>query len=155
MAQKWEYFWNISGIFRDFFFRMKVFPAFRRPLPNPITMETPPKRKRGTEVSLGRRYAMTVEIALTILLGNSRVPKGILGPLAEGYGVGSDYPRKHWAECKAQIDETGELDLSNKRRSGRPSRLTPTKSAEYDGATLERVWQSKASSRFTTKHSVS
>lgn len=40
-----------------------------------------------------------------------------------------DYPRKHWAECKAQIDETGELDLSNKRRSGRPSPLTPTKAA--------------------------
>ena len=32
-------------------------------------------------------------------------------------------------ECKAQIEETGELGLSNKRRSGRPSLLIPTKSA--------------------------
>ena len=29
--------------------------------------------------------------------------------------------------CKAQIDDTQELDLSNKPRSGRPSMLTPTK----------------------------
>ena len=108
---------------------MKAFPAFRRPLPTTITMETPPKRKRGTEVLLGRRYALAVEIALTIPPGNSRVPKGILGPLAERCGVGSYYPRRHWAECKAQIDEIGELDLSNKRRSGRPLLLTPTKSA--------------------------
>lgn len=52
--------------------------------------------------------------------GNSRVPKGTLGPLAEPYCVGVDYPRKHWAECKSQIDETGELDLSNKRREWAP-----------------------------------
>ena len=71
---------------------MKVFPAFRRSLPTTTTMETPPKRKRGTEVSLGRRYAMAVEIALTIPPANSTVPKGILGPLAERYGVGNDYP---------------------------------------------------------------
>ena len=78
---------------------------------------------------MGRRYAMAVEIALSIPPGKSRVPKGILGPIAERYGVGSAYPRQHWAECKAQIEETGELDLSNKRRSGRPSLLTPTKAA--------------------------
>ena len=105
---------------------MKAFPAFRRPLPSTITMETPQKRKRGTEVSLGRRYAMAVEIALTIPPGNSRAPKRILGPLAERYGVGSDYPRKHWAECKAQIDELVETIFEQYE--------------EYDSATLERVW---------------
>ena len=89
----------------------------------------PPKRERGAEVSLGRRYATAVEIALAIPPGKSRVPKGILGPLAERYGVGAGYPKKHWSECKTQINETGELDLSSKPRSGRPSLLTPTKSA--------------------------
>ncbi|CAN0047978.1 unnamed protein product, partial [Sphacelaria rigidula] len=49
--------------------------------------------------------------------------------MAERYGVGADYPRKHWEKCKAQIDDTGELNLSNKPRSGRPSLLTPTKAA--------------------------
>ena len=59
---------------------MKVSPAFRRPLLTTITIETPPKRKMGTEVSLGHRYGMAVGTALTIPPGNSRVPKGILGP---------------------------------------------------------------------------
>ena len=88
-------------------------------------MNTPPKRKRGAAQSVGRRTAMAVEIALAIPPGQTRVPKGILGPLAERYGVGPGYPKKHWSECKAQINETGELDLSNKPRSGRPS-LLPT-----------------------------
>ena len=72
---------------------------------------------------------MAVEIALAIPPGNTRVPKGILAPLAERYGVGPGYPQNHWSECKAQINEAGELDLSNKPRSGRPSPLTPTKKA--------------------------
>ena len=72
---------------------------------------------------------MAVEIALAIPPGKTRVPKGILGPLAERYGVGPGYPKKLWSECKAQINETGELDLSNKPRSGRPPLLTPTKKA--------------------------
>ena len=92
-------------------------------------MNTPPKRKRGAELAVGRRTAMAVVIALALLPGKTRVPKGILGPLAERYGVGPGYPKKHWSECKAQINETGELDLSNKPRSGRPSLLTPTKKA--------------------------
>ena len=86
-------------------------------------MNAPPKRKRGAELSVGRRSAMAVKIALAIPPGKTRVPKGILGPLAELYGVGPGYPKKHLSECKAQINETGELDLSNKPRSGRPSFL--------------------------------
>ena len=54
-------------------------------------MNTPPKRKRGAELSVGRRTAMAVEIALAIPPGKTRVPKGILGPLAERYGVGPGY----------------------------------------------------------------
>ena len=71
----------------------------------------------------GTRTAMAVEIALAIPPGKTRVSKGILGPLAERYGVGPGYPKKHWSECKAQINETGELDLSNKRHSNPPSIL--------------------------------
>ncbi len=35
-----------------------LFSTFERPLPTTTTMDTPPRRKRGAEVSLGRRYAM-------------------------------------------------------------------------------------------------
>lgn len=42
---------------------------------------TPPRRKRGAVVSLGRRNAMEVEMDLAIPPGNSRVPKSIMGPL--------------------------------------------------------------------------
>lgn len=72
---------------------------------------------------------MTVEIALVIPPGKTRAPNGILAPLAKRYGVGPGYPQKHCSECTAQINGTGELDLSNKSRSGRPSNLSPTKSA--------------------------
>ena len=71
-------------------------------------MNTPQKRKRGAELSVGRRTSMAVEIALAIPPGKTRVPKGILGPLAERYGVGPGYPKKHWFACKAQINQTGE-----------------------------------------------
>ena len=106
-----------------------LFSTFERPLHPTKTMDTPPKRKRGAELSVGRRTAMAVEIALAIPPGKTRVPKGILAPLVERYGVGPGYPKKHSSECKAQINETGELDISNKPRSGRPSLLIPTKKA--------------------------
>ncbi|CAN0502156.1 unnamed protein product, partial [Laminaria digitata] len=61
--------------------------------------------------------------------GKTRLPKGTVGPLAERYGVGPEYPTTLWKNCKAQIEDTQELDLSNKPRSGRPSLLTPTKTA--------------------------
>ena len=51
-------------------------------------MDIPPKLKRGAQLSVGRRTAMAVQIALAIPSGKTRVPKGILGPLAERYGVG-------------------------------------------------------------------
>ena len=95
------------------------------------TVNTPPRRKRGAELSVGRRYAMVVEIARAIPPGKTRLPKGTVGPLAERYyGVGLEYPTTLWKNCKAQIEDTLELDLSNKPRSGRPSMLPPTKAAE-------------------------
>ena len=78
---------------------------------------------------MGRRYAMVVEIARAIPPGKKRPLKDAVGPLAERYGVGPEYPTTLWKNCKAQIEDTQELDLSNKPRSGRPSLLTPTKAA--------------------------
>ena len=92
------------------------------------TVNTPPRHKLGGELSVGRRYAM-VEIARAIPPGKTRLPKGTVGPLAKRYGVGLEYPTMLWKNCKAQIEDTQELDLSNKPRSGRPSMLTPTKAA--------------------------
>ena len=77
---------------------------------------------------MDRGYAM-VQIARAIPPGKTRLPKGTVGPLAERYGVRHEYPTTLWKNCKAQIEDTQELDLSNKPRSGRPSMLTPTKAA--------------------------
>ena len=119
-------FGGIFGILLEFVLRIYVIFDVLAPTTPHNHDEYPPKRKRGAELSVGRRTAMAVETALAIPPGKTRVPKGILGPLVERYGgVGPGYPKKHWSECIAQINETGELDLSNKRRSGRPS-LLPT-----------------------------
>ena len=48
------------------------------------TVNTPPRRKRGGQLSVGRRYAM-VEIARAIPPVKTRLPKGTVGPLAERY----------------------------------------------------------------------
>ena len=63
---------------------------------------------------MGRRYAMVVEIARAIPPGKTRLPMGAVGLLAEWYGVGPKYPTTLWKNCKAQIEDTQELDLSNK-----------------------------------------
>ncbi|CAB1098721.1 unnamed protein product [Ectocarpus sp. CCAP 1310/34] len=72
---------------------------------------------------------MAVEIAMGIQPGFSRIPKGVLDPICERYGVGKKYPSELWKRVKTQIDNTQELDLSNEERSGRPSLLTPSKIA--------------------------
>ena len=82
---------------------------------------------------------MAVEIALAIPPGKTRVPKGILGPLAERYGVGPDLnvndlgffaslKSRVWGMNASSIDELGETIFQQYE--------------EYDSATLERVWQS-------------
>ena len=52
-------------------------------------MEIPRKRQRGVEVSLGRRYVIAGDgiVALSIPPGTKWVPKGVLGPITERYGV--------------------------------------------------------------------
>ena len=100
------------------------------------TVNTPLRRKRRDESSVGRRYAMVVEIPRAIPPGKTRLPKGTVGPLDERYGVGPEYPTTLWKNCKAQMKDTQELDLSNKPLSGRPSMLTPTKAAALRALSL-------------------
>ena len=80
---------------------------------------------------------MMVEIARAIPLGKTRLPKGTVGPLAERYGVGPEYPTTLWKNSKAQMEDTQELDLSNKPRSGRPSTNTPTKAGALQAINSE------------------
>ena len=63
--------------------------------------------------------------------------KGTVGPLAERYGVGPEYPTTLWKNSKAQMEDTQELDLSNKPRSGRPSTNTPTKAGALQAINSE------------------
>ena len=102
-------------------------------------MNTPPKRTRGAELSVGRRTAMAVEVALAIPPGKTRVSKGILGPQADRYGVGPDLnvndlgffaslKSRVWGMNASPIDELVETIFQQYE--------------EYDSATLERVWQS-------------
>lgn len=93
------------------------------------TPSTPPPRPKGGELSVGRRIAIVVEVALAIPPGKVRIPKGALDPICQRYGVSSRYPRKLWQSVKDQIDAGQEVDLSIKERKGRPSLLTPTKVA--------------------------
>lgn len=69
---------------RFFLFRRST---LNRLLPTITTMDspvhTPPRDKRSTKVSSGRRYARVLEIALVIPPGNARVLKGIQGPLTD------------------------------------------------------------------------
>ena len=61
---------NLLGFFLEFLNKS----PFTVPPRGTTTMETantPPRRKRGAEVSLGRRYAMVVEIAMAIPPGKN------------------------------------------------------------------------------------
>ena len=106
------------------------------PKPTPHTLQTmdtppstPPPRCKGGELSEGRRIAIAVEVALAIPPGKVRVPKGLIDPICEKYGVSPKYPTKLWHDVKSQIDANQEVDLSTKKRKGRPPRLTPSKVA--------------------------
>lgn len=84
--------------------------------------------------------AMAMEIALAIPPDNSRVPKGILGPLTERYGVGSGYRTKPRRGCEVRITNIMEHDLSNRRRIGRPSLLTPTQGRGTADDQRVKIW---------------
>ena len=94
-----------------------------------VSPSTPPPRRKGGELSVGRRIAIAVEVALAIPPGKVRVPKGSPGLICERYGVKAQYPTQLWKNVKLQLDANQEVDLSNMKRSGRPSLLTPTKVA--------------------------
>ena len=94
-----------------------------------VSPSTPPPRRKGGELSVGRRIAIAVEVALAIPPGNVRRPKGALDPICKRYGVSPRHPPMLWKNVKEQIDANQEVDLSSKERKGRPSLLTPTKVA--------------------------
>ena len=70
-------------------------------------------------MSVGRRYATVVEIASAIPPGNSRLPKGVVGPLTERYGVGAGYPNNLFGrraklrsmEPRSSISQTNVVDF--------------------------------------------
>ena len=70
-------------------------------------MNTPPKRKRGAELSVGRRTAMAVEIALAIPPGKTRVPKGILAPWRSGTVLVLDTPKNIGPSVKLRSTRPG------------------------------------------------
>ncbi|CAM9191488.1 unnamed protein product, partial [Sphacelaria rigidula] len=47
--------------------------------------------------------------------------------LTDRYGVRPEHPTNAWENCEAQINDAGELDISNDRRGGWLSILAPTK----------------------------
>ena len=59
----------------------------------------------------------------------NEAPQGHCQPPCRAVRCGPEYPTTLWKNYKAQIEDTQELDLSNKPRSGRPSMLAPTKAA--------------------------
>ena len=69
-----------------------------------LPSSTPPPRRTGGELPLGRRYAIAMEVALAIPPGKARVPKGSLGPICERYVVGPEHPTKLWKNVKAQME---------------------------------------------------
>ena len=112
-----------------------LFSTFERSVPPTTTMDTPQSVNGAPNYRWDAvlPWPPAVEIALAIPPGNTRVLKGILGPLAERYGVGSGYPKKHWSECKAEINASSIDELVE---------TIFQQYEEYDSATLERVWQS-------------
>ena len=81
---------------------------------------TPPHRRTGGELPLGRLYALAIEVALAIPPGKARVPRGPLGPISERYGVGPEHPTKLSKNIKAQMDACQEIDLSSSKKDWTP-----------------------------------
>lgn len=110
-----------SNYFENFLNTARL-PPPRRGTATMETASTPPPRKRGVEVSLGRRYALATEAALAIPPGKTRLPKGVVAaPLAQRYGVGPEYP------AQLQYGKTA------KHRSTAPRKLTSQTNLAADG----------------------
>ena len=74
-----QYFGILLEILKDLFLEFLNKSPCTAPPRGTTTMgtaNTPPRRKRGAEVSLGRRYAMVVEIAMAIPPGKNEAPQG-------------------------------------------------------------------------------
>lgn len=65
---------------------------------------THPCHELAAEGSIGRRYAMSLWTALTIPPGDSRIPKGIVGPGTARYGVRLEY---------RALDMVGKYDIES------------------------------------------
>ena len=64
------------------------------------TANTLPRRKRGSELSLSRRHAMVVEIAMAIPPGKTRLPKGTVAPLAHATVLAPNTPQRYGKTAK-------------------------------------------------------
>ena len=80
--------------------------TFTRQSPAHNTMNSPVSTERGRELSLDRRYAMAVEIAMGIPPSTSRSPAGFFGPLVERYGVGELF-------CETTVEKVQTADRRN------------------------------------------
>ena len=76
----------------------KLYNTMESPTSNPA-----PPRKRARDLPLSRRYAIAAEIASEITPGKFEDAQGLskrIGPLAERYDVGPQYPTQLWVDCK-------------------------------------------------------
>lgn len=94
--------------------------------PSPSPLSTP-HRKRGAELSTASRYAMAVRIAMAVPPGQGRMPAGTAASIAQEFGVCDTYPARLWSNVKDQLEAGDSLDLGSKKRSGRPTKFTPSK----------------------------
>lgn len=90
-----------------------------------VTMDsppsTPPPRRSDGELILGRRYAIAMDIAMAILPGKSKIPKGFRWARSANdrvFVVASTHISCVEKSQKPQIDATQEVDLSTQKMSG-------------------------------------
>ena len=117
--QCWDLFGNMLGFFLIYFiFGIIEEILFTASHPcGTTTMEpvnTPPRRQWCAEVSLGRRYATAVEIAMAAPSEKKRLPKDVGGPSPSVAALAPNSPQWHGKIRTAQTGDTQELNLSNK-----------------------------------------
>ena len=91
--------------------------------------DSPSARPLCGELSEYGRNALAVRIALAIPVGQINLPRGLRGELAAEFGVSKQLITNLWSDVSRQLAEGKTLCLTSKKRSGRPSSMTPTKIA--------------------------